>query len=93
MPVIGLFELVLDDDDRIIGLIAAYEIQAEVADRVLGAVQDEVHAKEVVEHIDVAQQPGREVQRFVFPDFTRRDNGEPSERFKVTCNSVHQTLP
>jgi hypothetical protein len=51
--VVGLLQLVLDDDRLAGELVVALQIEAEVSDRVLGDLQHEVHAQQIVEDIDV----------------------------------------
>ena len=80
MHMVGLLQLVFDDDHAVIREIAAKEVQREAADRMLCDFEHEVHSEQVTENVNVLEYPGREVVRLVCPDFSRRDGGEATHK-------------
>lgn len=79
MGVVGDLELVLDDDDLAGGLVVTDHVEAEVAHRMLGTLEHEIHPEEVREDVDVVEQPWREVECFVGPDVPRPHDLQPAQ--------------
>jgi hypothetical protein len=78
VAVVGIGELVLNDEDAVVGHVAAHQVQGEPAHRVLGGGEFEVEAECLGERVFVLQQPRGEVVSLAGPDASRVEGLEPT---------------
>jgi hypothetical protein len=78
VAVVGIGELVLNDQDAVVGHVAAHQVQGEPAHRVLGGGEFEVEAERLGERVFVLKQPWGEVVRLAGPHASRVESLEPS---------------
>jgi Cdc6-like AAA superfamily ATPase len=69
-------ELVLDDQNAVVGQVLSDQVERESADGMLVCGQLEINAEHISEKLSVLEQPWSEVQRFVLPNVTHADGFE-----------------
>jgi hypothetical protein len=78
VAMVGIRELVLNDQDAVVGHVAAHQVQGEPAHRVLGGGQLKVDAERLGERVGVRKQPRGEVVSLMRPDASRVEGLEPT---------------
>lgn len=73
MAVVSPLQLVFDNDDVAGGEICADQVEGETPDGLFSPRQLEIHAERLRKDICIVEQPGREVIRFVAPNFANID--------------------
>lgn len=74
MAVIRASQLVLDDQNRVVGCVTADEIECKRPDRMLGPVELDIDPQRVGKAIRVGQEPGGEVVRLMIPEARRMNS-------------------
>jgi hypothetical protein len=79
MPVVGRFDLVLHDERRSMREIHPDQVEREWPDWILPAFELDIESVEcVTQHVDVIEEPRREVNRFVRPNLAQVEPLDPS---------------
>lgn len=76
---VGLLQLILDDDHAVVREVAAKKVQRKTSDRMLSHVQFEVHAQQVGEHVNVLQEPRGEIVCLMHPHLFGRNRSKPPQ--------------
>ncbi len=79
VAVISCRELVLHDQDTVVGQVPPDEVKSEPAHRVFGRRQLDVEAERVGERVGVVEQPWGEVMGLVLPHITRVERLKPTK--------------